>query len=157
MKKCLFFLSLPLFASEAPDDASSSRISVNSIMPILPSVPTRPVPIRAMAQPRVDYPTYAPKDMEGRAPETAPIGTPPSSPQPARILRGKPTTPQEEPRRTRRSLIGFARGLPVEILVPGMLITFDSTTAVYRRGNKIEIRIHNNIDIDEDHSGDASE
>lgn len=129
MYKHLLLLSLPLIGSEKSDEAPSTSS--------LPSVPTRPVPIRATAVPRLDF--------EGRAAHDTPVGTPPSSPKPARILRGK------------RSLMGFSRALPVEILAPGMLISFDSTTAVYKRGNRIEIRIHNKIDIDEDHSGDASE
>ena len=123
-KYMLSLFSLPLIASDPP------------------SVPTRPVPIRASARPTVSRSSVS----EGRAGETAPVGTPPSSPIPAHILRSK------------RTLIGFSRGLPVEIITPpGMLISFDSTTAVYRRGNRTEIRIHNNIDIDEDHSADATE
>lgn len=123
------FVGLPLIGSEASNNALSTSD--------IPVVPTRPVPIRAVAIPRLDF--------EGRAAHDTPIGTPPSSPKPARILRGK------------RSLMGFSRALPVEILAPGMLISFDSTTAVYKRGNRIEIRIHDSINIDEDHSDDATE
>lgn len=141
MYKYLLLLSLPLIASEAPDDASSSSLSSSTLLPTCPV----PIRVRPSATPRVDYPTYAPNDFSGRAPETAPIGTPPSTPQPARILRA------------RRNLLGFARSLPVEILAPGMIISLDSSSAVYKRGNRIEIRIQQRIDIDEDHSGDASE
>ena len=75
-------------------------------------------------------------------PPTVPVK---SSPQPARISRNT------------RNLMGFSRSLREDIPAPGMLLSFYSTTAVYKRGNRTEIRIHNYIDIEEDHSVDTPE